>query len=469
VSTVERSSVVIVGAGLVGCLLAAYLSRRGYRVEIYERQGDLRQLPDGGGRSINLTLTERGFTALEEVGIGGSVRESCVPLYGRLMHGPDGEETYQPYGNHGEAIFSIRRNDLNRILLDFAEAQTGVSLHFGWACVGVDAGTPSVQLRNRESGEARIEDALHVFGADGSFSTVRRSFMFHSQVNYSQTFFDQGYKELSVPPREGGAWGLQPNATHIWPRGRHMLIGFPNSDCSVTLALHLPFEGPASFEALGTEDSLLELFRKDFPDVLPKLPNLVDEFFSRPTNSMVTIRCSPWTFHGKVSLIGDAAHAIYPSYGQGANSGFEDCQILDSCLERGEGSWPRVMKDFETLRKPSTDAIADLAEEHFEELRAHVADPKFLLRKKVERYVSKKFPVQYMDLYSMVSFTSIPYVETLHRERRQRSLIDRLVSMSGIEDRLGDREFDEFIANALHSDSVGTLVSDLGGISHGQR
>jgi len=443
---------ILVGSGLVGTLLATYLARPGRRISVYDRREDPRSATEDAGRSINVTLCERGFRALDRVGVGDAVRRLAIPAYGREIHDSESGTSFQSYGNHGEAIHSIARSDVNTVLLDHAEKCPEISLLFNEECRDVDFDRPAVQLRNRKTGRESWVEADRVFGCDGAFSTVRRQFQRRDRFDYSQHLVSQGYKELRLPAAPDGTWILNQNAIHIWPRGRYMLIGFANRDGSFTVALHLPFDGEPSFASIRSGNDLQALFQRDFPDLQPLMPNLVRDFFDHPVSSMVTVRCSPWTVGGKVALIGDAAHAIVPSYGQGANCGFEDCSVLRDCLESSDGDWRAALADFEQLRKVNADAIADLALEHFEELQEHVADPLFLLRKRIELRITELYPDRYASLYSMISFTELSYVEAQRRDREQRVIVDRILQRQGCERALEDEEIDRCIHQALDAD-----------------
>ncbi|MGA9771467.1 MAG: NAD(P)/FAD-dependent oxidoreductase [Blastocatellia bacterium] len=440
--------IIIIGAGLVGSVLAMFLARKGYKVDVYERQPDLREVDTRGGRSINLTLCDRGFKALDEIGVGHIIRAISVPAYGRLIHDVKGEMTLQPYGNNNEAIHSISRSDLNKALLNFAEQNFDIAFHFNQKCLGVDLDTATVELEHLRSGRITRQKSDRVFGTDGAHSSVRMQMQKRNRFDFCQRYWEQGYKELDVPLSSGG-WTSEKNVLHLWPRGGYMLIGFPNIDGSFTCSLHIPFEGPLSFEAIKTQADLLGLFKSSFPDVIDMIPNIVEDFFRNTPNPMVTIKCSPWTFQDKVSLIGDAAHAIYPSYGQGANAGFEDCATLDECLDAYGEDWKRVLTEYEKRRKPNTDAIADLCVEHFVELRDLVGDSRFLLRKEIERRINLRYPEKYKDLYSMITFTCMPYIEALRIDREQRAILDRLMEVEAISDKLASGEITNLIDEAM--------------------
>lgn len=444
-------SIVIVGGGLVGCVLAVCLADRGFRVDVYERGPDARESDLNAGKSINITLCDRGLEALDEVGAGDLVRRIAVPAYGRLIHSVSGELTFQPYGNEGQAIHSVSRNELNRVLLDFAAGRPGIRFFFEQKCVGLDLATNTVELKHAATGQTTRRTADRIIGADGAHSAVRAQLQRRHRFNFSQQYWHQGYKELVVPAGSDGGWTSEKNVLHIWPRGDYMLIGFPNNDGSFTCALHLPFEGDPSFESLKTEADLLGFFRQTFPDVVGSMTSLVEDFFTHPPGFMVTIKCSPWSFGEKVLLVGDAAHAIYPSYGQGANAGFEDCVTLAACVDEYGGDWRAVFREYERGRKPNTDAIADLCVEHFIELRALVGDPRFLLRKKIERRINRLFPDKFQDLYSMITFTCLPYTEALRISRRQNLLTEHLLGVGGIEEKLDNDQADRLIEELMQT------------------
>ncbi len=425
--------IVIVGAGLVGSLLSIYLARTGYKVTVYERNPDRSNDRLVWNRSINLTLCERGFQALDQVGMANTVRAISVPVIGRLMHNLDGSLTSQPYGNNGEAIYSVSRNRLNQVLIDCMRAYKYIDLRFNEECVGIDLQTNKLQFRNGSSGELSSCQAQRIFAADGSFSALRYFSQRRSRFDFSQVYSTQAYKELTMPVAANGEWPLDPSVLHIWPRGNYMLIGFPNTDHTFTCSLHMPCEGEISHSSLQSAEEGLNLFRKSFPDTIPLMPNLAHEYVAHPPNAMVTIRCNPWVFEDKLILIGDAAHAIYPSYGQGANAGAEDCRVFIECLERHGHNWSLALRDFQTLRKPNTDAIADLSDRHFIELRDLVGDRQFLLRKEVERRINRLYPERFKDLYSMVTFTDMPYVEALRIDQRQRGLVDRILAVEDLD------------------------------------
>ncbi len=448
---------VILGAGLVGPVLASFLAREGYDVEVFERMPDPRDSSSNPGRSINLTLCKRGLDVLDAIGVGDEVRAISVPVYGRVIHDAHGGLAFQPYGNHQEAIYSIARGDLNRALLQFAERTFHVPFHFNWKCIDADLNTPSLELKNLLSKEVRSKKAEWIFGADGIHSVVRSHMQKKTRFNIWLQCWEQGYKEIPVPPSDAG-WTAKKNAIHIWPRGNYMLIGFPNIDQSFTCSLHLPFAGPLSFESIQTEEELRRLFQESFPDAIDLMPNLVENFFRNPTNSMNTVKCSPWSYQGKVAVLGDAAHSIYPSYGQGANAGFEDCAELCKCIRKRRHDPEGLLREFEDTRRPNTNAIADLCVDHFKELRDLVGSPRFQLRKQIERRINQLYPSEYKDLYSMISFTSISYTEALRTDQEQRALLDQLMDVTGIDTKLDSPEVARLIGDLMAKKSSGLVA-----------
>ncbi|HZF08649.1 MAG TPA: NAD(P)/FAD-dependent oxidoreductase [Thermoanaerobaculia bacterium] len=426
----QGERVLVVGAGLVGSLLAIYLARRGHRVEVWERHADLRRTELATFRSsINLSLCERGFQALDRVGMRSEVCARAVPSYGRLIHGLDGGIAFQPYGNHGEATYSILRNDLNRILVDRAENVYGVVFRFGEKCRDVDLDTPAVQFEETRTGHVHREVASVVLGADGVFSAVRLRLQRTPGFNYAQQYLDHGYSELDVPTVPDRRWAGQRSAVHLWPRGRYMLLGLPNVDGSLVCSLHLPFRGATSFSSLTTPAALEEFLKRSFPDVADLMPDAAEQFFRHRTNHLVSIRCFPWTYGGRVALIGDAAHAVVPFYAQGVNAGFEDCRVLDDCLEDAGDDWATALRLYEERRKPEADAVSDLSLQHFEELRDHVGQPQFLLKKNIERRLAELYQDWFVPIYNRVTFQAAPYTEALRRSREQEALLQQILSL----------------------------------------
>ncbi len=424
--------VLVVGGGLVGALWALLLAQQGHRVRVVERRADLRRAPVPGGRSINLALSDRGWRALRLAGLEQRIRAFALPMYGRMIHDRDGQRRFQPYGKPGQAIYSVHRRLLNAELLTALEEQPGVELLFEHRCVDVELDVPAIVVETPE-GERRRLQAEVLFGVDGAYSAVRQRMQHLERFNYSQEYLEYGYKELTIPPAATGGWQLEPDALHIWPRRRYMLIALPNPDGSFTCTLFFPFEGSPSFAELRTEADVEHFFAEEFPDARALMPRLTEEFFANPTGTLVTIRCFPWSYDGKVLLLGDAAHAIVPFYGQGMNAGFEDCVLLLGLLRQFGQDWERAFKEFEQQRKPSADAIAELALYNFVEMRDRVAEPSFLQRKRLEQRLAEEYPERFVPLYTMVTFSHMPYAEALRRGMLQERLLDELMSIPDVE------------------------------------
>ncbi|MBL7848517.1 MAG: FAD-dependent monooxygenase [Cyclobacteriaceae bacterium] len=441
----KPTTISIVGAGLVGSLLSIYLARRGYQVSVYERRFDMRKNFLGGGRSINLALSNRGIRALEEVGLAAEMKKHSVPMKGRLMHDINGKLTFQPYGTSGQYINSISRSGLNMFLMDEAEKQ-GVNFFFEYRCIDVNLEKTELTFQNQH--DIRHHQSDLIIGADGAFSAIRAALQVSDRFEYSQHYIEHGYKELRIPPGEKGEFMLEREALHIWPRESYMLIALPNPDATFTVTLFYPFEGENSFQKLTNDEEVMAFFKKTFPDVTAIMPSLLEDFRDNPTSSLVTIRCAPWVKNSTL-LIGDAAHGIVPFYGQGMNAGFEDCAVLNQLLDKYQDDWSKVAPEFEKLRKADADAIAQLALDNFVEMRDLVADPEFLLRKKIEARIHELFPKQWIPLYSMVTFhDEIRYSDAQEMGKRQKAIMDKVMATPDIEKNWEKLNFGE-IASSL--------------------
>lgn len=424
----ESPKFTIVGAGLGGALLALYLGQAGYEVEVFERRPDPRSGRVEAGRSINLALSTRGLHALAEVGLSEDILRIAIPMRGRMLHSPRGELTYQPYDKDpSRAINSVSRAGLNLLLIERAAALPNVTMHFGYRCIDADLDAPAAMLRHEQTGQERRAAGDILIGFDGAFSAVRARMQRQEGFDYSQSYLAHGYKELHIPPAAGGGFRMEPNALHIWPRKRYMMIALPNPDGSFTVTCFWPLQGANSFDNLKSEADILAYFRQQFPDSVSLMPTLVEDYQRNPIGRLVTVRCGPWSHQGKVLLLGDAAHAIVPFYGQGMNCAFEDCTVFMQCIRELAPDWPRVLDRCYEFRKPNADVLADLALHNFIEMRDLSASRLFQWRKKLERTLHRWLPRWYTPLYTLVSFTRTPYREAVHRARRQ----DRVIATLG--------------------------------------
>lgn len=428
-----KDNILIIGAGLCGSLLALRLAQRGYKVTVYESRPDLRKVDISAGRSINLALSDRGFKALRLAGVDKLAKEICIPMYGRLIHDKQGNTFNSNYsGREGEYINSISRGDLNAILLTEAEKHENVTIYFNKKCKRVSLENNEATFKCYTTQEETKVKADVIFGADGAGSSLRKSYYLERKFlfSYSQNYLTHGYKELEIPADALGNHQISKDHLHIWPRGDYMLIALPNLDGSFTVTLFLSYdEGEYNFNNLTSEEAITTFFQKEFPDALALIPNIKDEFVNNPTGALGTVKCSPWSYQNKTLLIGDAAHAIVPFYGQGMNASFEDVLVFDSMLDMYEGDWERVFKAYEQNRKQNTDAIADLAIDNYYEMRDHVANPLFKEKRKIEMDLEKAFPEHYFSKYSMVTFNeNIPYAEAMNIGRAQDKALLNLIA-----------------------------------------
>jgi kynurenine 3-monooxygenase len=431
--------IAIIGSGLVGSLLAIYLKKQGHTVIVYDRSPDIRTI-NFSGRSINLAMSHRGWKALDNAGIGDQVREIAIPMDKRAIHLTD-SLNFQQYGNNNENIYSISRGLLNRKMIDLAQ-ETGVKFLFEQKIWDVTLATSTLHIGETERGEWTDHQYDMIFGADGAFSRVRHRMQRQSMFNYSQEFLNTGYKELNIPANQDGTHKLDKNSLHIWPRGKYMLIALPNLDGSFTCTLFMPFEGENSFESLKTTQDVEAFFIKNLPDTLDVIPNLTQDFFKNPTSTLVTMKCFPWTFEDKIALIGDAAHAIVPFYGQGMNAGFEDITILNELIEKHIDDWHTIFSDYQKSRKPNADAISELSYRNFLEMSTKTADPTFILQKKIEKHFAEKHPEKWIPLYSRVSFSNNPYSEALAIGDFQDQIMAKILTINNIQN-IWDSKFIE--------------------------
>jgi kynurenine 3-monooxygenase len=415
----------LIGSGLAGGLLGAYLGRRGYDVDLYERRADPREGNIVGGRSINLAVSTRGIHALEQIGIADEALRHAIPMRGRMIHDKSGDLHFAQYDvDPNKHINSIGRAALNTTVIEAAQRYPNVHVHFNHRCTDVDLDEATAHLLNTETNITSAVRTDAVIGVDGAFSAVRQSMQKKlAEFEYDESYLAHGYKELTIPPAADGSWRMEKNALHIWPRKSFMMIALPNPDGSFTCTLFWEFEGPRSFATTKTDDEVCDFFWEEFPDAVPLMPTLLEDFRQNPTGSLVTIRCAPWYYKDRVAIVGDAAHAVVPFYGQGMNAAFEDCVVLDECLAEFPSNRERAFAEYFSRRKENADALADLALENFIEMRDKTASKTFRTKKKLDHFLEAALPGIYLPLYTMVTFTRIPYAEAAWRGRWQ----DRIV------------------------------------------
>mgnify|MGYP001582250777 FL=1 len=425
--------VTIVGAGLVGSLWAVYLSKAGYKVKIFERREDIRRADISAGKSINLALSDRGFKALDAVGVGDLIREIAIPMPGRMMHDLEGNLTFQAYGKEGQAINSVSRGGINARMMDIAEKVGGAKIFYSMKCTGADLEGGICHFENTNTGEKTSIKSDLIFACDGAFSAVRYNAMQKlDRFNYSQMYIEDGYREILLPANEDGSYKLEKKALHIWPRGRFMLIALPNEDGSFTCTLFMPFEGEKSFSQLKSRADVDDFFKETFPDFYTMMPNIGEAWEDHPLSSLAITRCFPW-HHGKMALMGDAAHATVPFYGQGMNAGFEDCTVMNDLMIKHNHDWDKILEEYSAFRKPDGDGLQDLSLHNYHVMRDHVADPRFLLQKRIEARFSERHPDKWMPLYSMTTFSDIRYSVAWEEGQRQQKIMDEVMATEGIE------------------------------------
>ena len=438
--------VTVVGAGPVGCLLSILLARRGHEVVVYERGPDPRGAPAPAGRSINLTLAERGWTALARAGVDGAVREITMPMRGRMIHGEQGSLRFQPYTSDGDAIYSASRWELTARLLEIARTYDAVTFRFDHRCQDVDLARRTVWF---EGPDGVVEDVRpsRVLAADGAFSMARHS-LARAGASFFQRLSPLMYKELRVPCDSSGACFAM-DALHLWPRGDCMIVGFPNPDRSLTASVFMPAQGDVSFGAFTGVDELERYLAAVCPDLLARAPDLLQDFFARPPSSLFSSGCSTWIHEDWLALVGDAAHALVPFLGQGLNAGFEDCSVLADCIDALGDDWTAVFAGYERLRRPDCDAVIELAEQHFDELARRARDPRFVVRKALEERAHLMDPERFTPLYTMVAFSHRRYADIRRVQARQEEMLDRLMALPQIDDAWDGADVERAIRSEL--------------------
>ena len=441
----SNQKLLIIGAGLCGSLLALRMAQRGYQVQLVEKRPDLRDVTQDAGRSINLSLSDRGLKALRLAGVEKQALELCIPMYGRMIHDIEGNTFMSNYsGRDGEYINSISRPGLNMLLLDQAEAMPNVELIFNKGCTAINLEQGTATFTDYKTKQESTFKGDLVLATDGAGSVVRKAMFEKREIlfSFSQQWLTHGYKEITIPATKDGGYRTQKGALHIWPRGEDMLIALPNLDGSFTVTLFAPYGNTKyCFDNLTTPEIVEEYFTQEYPDAIALMPNLVTEFFDNPTGPLGTIRCTPWHCYDKVVLLGDAAHAIVPFYGQGMNASFEDVFVFDEILNKHQGNWKTVLTAYEKTRRKDTDAIANLALDNFHEMKEHTANPLFQEKRKLEMSFEGQFPTQYSSKYSLVTFNEdISYHQAMTRGRAQDKTILKLLSKGLLPDSMQTKE-----------------------------
>lgn len=432
--------ITLVGGGLAGSLMSIYLAKKGYDVHLYERRGDMRQGTYEGGRSINLALSTRGINALSKVGLVNDILNISIPMKGRMMHSVAGDLAYQAYGRDDQMIYSVSRGQLNIKLLQLADQYPNIHMYFEHKCTHANLETNETTFVNA-AGEIVKDKADVILSTDGAFSAVRDAMIRYPRYNFSQTYENYGYKELEIVPGANGGFQMDVNSLHIWPRSSFLMIALPNPGGNFTCTLFMPFEGDVSLEKLNTRESVMSFFETYFPDTLSLMPNLVDDFLNNPTGNLATMRCYPWV-KNKVALMGDSAHAIVPFYGQGMNCSFEDCVVLDQCIDEFNGDWTKILDAYQKSRKPNADAIASLALQNFIEMRDLVGSPAFLHKKHIEHDLVVLYPDKFKSQYERTTFSNENYLDALNWGAKNDALLEYIISEK-LEDKVNDAQFME--------------------------
>lgn len=432
--------ITLVGGGLAGSLMSIYLAKKGYDVHLYERRGDMRLGKYEGGRSINLALSTRGINALSKVGLVNDILNISIPMKGRMMHSVAGDLAYQAYGREDQMIYSVSRGQLNIKLLQLADQYPNIHMYFDHKCTNANLETNETTFVNAD-GEIVKDKADVILSTDGAFSAVRDAMIRYPRYNFSQTYENYGYKELEIVPGANGGFQMDVNSLHIWPRSSFLMIALPNPGGNFTCTLFMPFEGEVSLEKLNTKESVMSFFETYFPDTLSLMPNLVDDFLNNPTGNLATMRCYPWV-KNKVALMGDSAHAIVPFYGQGMNCSFEDCVVLDQCIDEFKGDWTKILDAYQKSRKPNADAIASLALQNFIEMRDLVGSPEFLHKKHVEHDLVVLYPDKFKSQYERTTFSNDNYLDALNWGAKNDALLEHIISEK-LEDKVNDAQFME--------------------------
>ena len=424
----DAQTISIVGAGLVGSLLAIYLARRGYEVDVFESRSDSRVAASDNGRSINLAMSCRGVTALSDAGILPAVEKLMVPMRARAIHDEKGEVKYQAFGRrHDEYIKAVKRTDLNELLLEEARKFPSIRWHFDTRLMHLDVSGKEAHFK-RSDGSQFTHAYQRMIGADGAGSQVRASLQQQGLVSTSRVFISHGYKEIAISSASSNH--LAREHLHLWPRESVLLLGNPNLDNSVTGSLFLPLKGENSVADLDNEPRIKAFFNKTFPDIAPMVPDVAGDFLNHPVGHMSTVKCSPWHHEDQCLLIGDAAHGLIPFFGQGMNCGFEDCRVLNEFLNLYHDDWSRVMPAFYLARKPDTDAVSEMSTDNHHEIQTGIRDPRFNFKKQLEQHLMQRYPARYVSKHVLVMFSNMPYATALAHGRLQNTLLDRVCNQT---------------------------------------
>jgi kynurenine 3-monooxygenase len=416
--------ITIIGGGLAGSLAAIYMAKRGFEVNLFERRPDMRKTNIYQGKSINLALSTRGLNALEKIGLDKEILADAIPMYGRMMHSKTGELSYHPYGKQGQAINSVSRGRLNQKLIELADAFPNITIYFNSKCVDVDVNKTTATFE-LEDDSLKTITSDRILGTDGAFAATRSKLQTSERFNYSQSYLHVGYKELEIPEGENGQFMMEKNALHIWPRGSFMMIALPNPKGDFTCTLFMPFE---LFDNIKSKEDVAKFFHDEFPDAVPMMPTLVDDYMKNPTSNLVTVRCYPWVKGDKLALAGDAAHAVVPFYGQGMNCSFEDIVVLDNMIEKYGDDWNTIFDEYQKERKPNADAIADLAIQNYYEMADKVGDKHFLHKKHIEHELSELYPDKFKSQYELTTFSLSGYKYAWDMGKKNDALLERIIA-----------------------------------------
>ncbi|AMS27526.1 hypothetical protein AEM51_11360 [Bacteroidetes bacterium UKL13-3] len=423
--------ITIIGGGLSGSLLAIYMAKRGFEVNLFERRPDMRKASIYQGRSINLALSTRGLHALSKIGLDAEILSDAIPMYGRMMHSKTGELSYHPYGKEGQAINSVSRGRLNIKLIELADEFPNITLHFNSRCIDVDI-DKSIATFELEDGSHKTVQSDRIIGTDGAFAATRGKLQVSERFNYSQQYLHVGYKELVIPAGENNAFLMEKNALHIWPRGSFMMIALPNPAGDFTCTLFVPYE---KFDSVKTDADIQQFFEEEFADALPMMPTLIEDYKQNPIGSLVTVKCYPWVKEDKLALMGDAAHAVVPFYGQGMNCSFEDVVVFDNMIEKYGDDWKTIFDEYQKERKPNADAIADLAVQNYYEMADKVGDKHFLHKKHIEHELSELYPDKFKSQYELTTFSLSGYKYAWDMGKKNDALLERIIA-EGAEEKI---------------------------------